>query len=161
MRKGEKKWEWAGGVAVAWLYLLAFLRWLRHFFPFWPFLNHYSINESVKFGPFKSHQSVWCDLWRSRVNLTGATSGTDAWTVANVAPCGLGRLSHVTAENVTGSQISVTSSYWKPAPASSSSLSLFLSLTHGRPPPPPTSLMSSAFLHHLRPSNSGPQPLPR
>jgi hypothetical protein len=57
-------------------------------------------------------------------------------------------------------QIGATSSYLKPASTSFSSLSLFLSLAHGRPPSPPTSPTPSAFLRRLRPSNSGPQPLP-
>jgi hypothetical protein len=57
-------------------------------------------------------------------------------------------------------QIGTTSSYLKLAPTSFSSLSLFLSLAHGRPSSPPTSPTPSAFLRRLRPSNFGPQPLP-
>jgi hypothetical protein len=55
-----------------------------------------------KSGPFQLRQSIWCDLWRSCTNLTGATRGADVWMVADVAPCGLGWLSHATIDDATG-----------------------------------------------------------
>jgi hypothetical protein len=107
-----------------------------------------SINFFSKSDPSAPHQSGWRDLWRSHATYTVATHGANAalgtcqsccmlWCNWRVTPSALAWLSHTVCYGVTGAlavlrcvstsrarQVGVTGDKFKPAWASSSSLSL-------------------------------------